>query len=153
MATNHMKEINISGQRYGRLVAVKKDINHVSKSKTNYWICQCDCGNIVSVKKYDLIHSTRSCGCEKGNLIRASKEKHGYSRTPIYAVWKSMKYRCTNKNLSSYKNYGGRGISVCKEWAEDFELFRQWAYSNGYKRGLSLDRIDNDGNYEPKNCK
>lgn len=149
-----MRETNISGQRFGRLVAIKRDTERdCTLHKTNYWLCQCDCGNVVSIRKYDLQHHTRSCGCEKGKLIRETKEKHGWSRKPLYYVWKSMKARCSNKNLPSYKNYGGRGITVCEEWADDFELFKEWAFSSGYKEGLSIDRIDNNGNYEPKNCK
>lgn len=76
----------------------------------------------------------------------------GRSKTKLYAVWKTMKYRCSNKNNHKYKNYGAKGITVCDEWF-DYENFKLWAYSNGYKEGLSIDRINVNGNYEPNNCR
>lgn len=79
--------------------------------------------------------------------------KHGGKGTKLYEVWCSMKKRCESPSLVSYKYYGGRGISVCDEWKKDFTTFRNWAYENGYMEGLSLDRVDNNGNYEPSNCR
>ena len=79
--------------------------------------------------------------------------KHGGKGTKLYEVWCSMKRRCELPSVQSYKRYGGRGISVCEKWKESFVEFRDWAYKNGYKDGLSVDRIDNDGNYEPSNCR
>ena len=76
----------------------------------------------------------------------------GRSKTKLYSVWKTMKYRCSNKNNHKYKNYGGRGIKVCDEW-KDYSLFRTWALSNGYQDDLTIDRVDVDGNYEPNNCR
>jgi hypothetical protein len=78
--------------------------------------------------------------------------KHGGKHSKLYHIWCSMRYRCNNKNLTSYINYGARGIKVCEEWDKDFSNFREWALKNGYIEGLSIDRIDVNGNYEPSNC-
>lgn len=81
-----------------------------------------------------------------------TKVYDGRSKTKLYSVWKTMKYRCSNKNNHKYKNYGGRGIKVCDEW-KDYSLFKAWALSNGYRDNLTIDRVDVDGNYEPNNCR
>lgn len=94
----------------------------------------------------------KSCGnCEESEEIR-NNYKHGESFTNLYQVWANMKYRCLNTNSQAYKNYGGRGITICDEWLE-FTPFRDWALNNNYQEGLEIDRIDNNGNYEPSNCK
>ena len=78
--------------------------------------------------------------------------KHGGNGTKLYYVWCTMKSRCMNKNSIDYKNYGGRGITICPEWTENFIVFRDWALNNGYAKGLQINRIENNGNYEPNNC-
>ena len=78
---------------------------------------------------------------------------HGKRYTRLYEIWRSMKQRCNNPNKSNYKRYGGRGIKVCKEWEDDFTTFEKWALDNGYSDSLSIDRIENNGNYEPGNCR
>ena len=80
-------------------------------------------------------------------------KKHGMSNTRIYQIWADMKDRCFNENNKFYKRYGGRGITVCDEWSHDFQTFYDWAISNGYSDNLTIDRKDNDGNYEPSNCR
>ena len=92
---------------------------------------------------------TKSCGC----LLHEHNKTHGLSNTDLYRIYCGMKSRCYNKNNKKYKNYGGRGIKICDEWVNDFSTFYKWAISNGYEKGLSIDRIDVDGNYEPSNCR
>ena len=137
------------GTRFGRLVVVEaaKTVQKVKMS-----LCKCDCGSIVSVRNCHLLSGhTRSCGC----LAREAKPKNPnkMSGTPLYKVWDGMKYRCYSPNAPQYHNYGSRGITMCDEWHKSYRAFRDWAISNGYQPGLSLDRIDNDGNYEPSNCR
>jgi len=88
----------------------------------------------------------KSCGCLVG-------EKHGDWKSSLYGVWKSMKQRCTLKSHTSYKYYGAKGVTTCKEWQGSYMAFKKWAYCNGYEEGLSIDRLNPEGNYEPVNCK
>lgn len=100
---------------------------------------------------------TKSCGClQKEGVSQRFSKHHGFG-TRLYAIWDSMRQRCNNQNHRAYHNYGGRGITVCKEW-DDYDAFRVWAYKSGYDdsvpRGvLTLDRVDVDGGYSPKNCR
>lgn len=97
-------------------------------------------------------YKCKSCGCNRCKGGRNSF-KHGETNTRLYNVWKSMKQRILDSNNKSYKDYGGRGISICSEWAESYILFRDWALNNGYADALVIDRINNNGNYEPTNCR
>jgi hypothetical protein len=157
---------DLTGQRFGRLVVIEYAGSHVSKnnSRTTMWKCKCDCGNIKDVSSVNLRYgTTRSCGCLHKEQLAALNRTHGLSgkKTRLYTIWKNMRRRCSNPNDKSYKNYGGRGISVCEEWDKNFEAFYKWSIENGYKEDiaesnrnrLSIDRINNDGNYEPSNCR
>lgn len=145
------KLIDLTGQRFGRLTVIKK-ANSISGQ--TYWLCKCDCGNETTVISYCLRKGdTKSCGCLHNELINSGcNSKHRKSSTKLYGVWSTMKGRCYNPNNSKYKRYGGRGIIVCQEWRE-FQPFYEWAMSHGYTEELTIDRINNDGNYEPANCR
>lgn len=137
-----------SGDRYGQVMLTGKAYLKDGMRMVEYI---CDCGNI----RWGLLYSlrtghTKSCGClhKKG-----SKPKHGLCRHPLYNTWKDMKQRCYNVNYTDYHNYGGRGIFVCSEWIDNAEAFIKWAELNGYQEGLTLDRIENDKEYSPNNCR
>lgn len=144
--------IDISGNRYGRLVA----INPIRKNNGIYWVCKCDCGNTTEVLPQHLNRGLiRSCGCLRKDVSSKKNKKHGMSKTRIYKEWKGIKERCLNKNNHAYKNYGGRGITICDEWLGEngFENFYGWAMKNGYSDDLTIDRINVNGDYEPSNCR
>jgi hypothetical protein len=142
---------DLTGMVFGKLTVIKLD-KIVNSRK--FWLCKCECGNIKSVYAYSLhCGDTRSCGCLRDEKFRENNTKHGMSRTKIYKQWHDIKERCFNKRMKAYKNYGGRGITICAEWKSNFQTFYDWTIQNGYKQGLSIDRINNNGNYEPCNCK
>jgi len=117
--------------------------------------CKCDCGKITSPgRKWISGHNSRVNHPMKGlNGKNNPVYKHGLSHNKLYKVWRNMKTRCYNSNIRNYNNYGGRGIRVCIRWRDNPIIFYNWAISHGYKEGLQIDRIDNDGNYHPDNCR
>lgn len=142
--------IDIKGKKYNRLKVLKRVKN--DKYGNAKWKCKCDCGNVVQVLGTDLRNNhTKSCGCLQKEIVKKNSTIHGYSKTRIYRIWHAMKSRCQNKNHSAYKDYGAKGISVCKKW-EDPKKFIDWAFRNGYKKDLTLERIDINKNYNPTNC-
>lgn len=145
---------DLTGEKIGRLTVIKRVENN--KANNAQWLCQCECGKeiITTTANLKRRHS-KSCGClrkEHTSGINNNFYKHGMYNTKLYQTWHNMKQRCFNKNSSHYKNYGGRGIKVCNEWLE-FMNFYNWAMSNEYSEGLTIDRIDVNGNYEPDNCR
>lgn len=118
------------------------------------WVCECDCGNLTVVNTGNLkSQKIVSCGCYNKEKARKGYPVHGMSHERIYNVWAGMKKRCSSESHPSYMYYGGRGISVCDEWATNFLAFYEWSMSHGYQDDLSIDRINPDGNYEPSNCR
>lgn len=148
--------IDLVGQRFGRLTVVS-DGERSNKNRLR-WKCLCDCGNETTVQSEHLKdHSTTSCGCFAREQVVKSKLTHGYTRVGrkvrLFSIWNLMLSRCDiNSSYPRLKDYAGRGIGVCEEWL-DYETFAAWSNHNGYSDILSLDRINNDGNYEPDNCR
>lgn len=147
------------GDRYGRLTVLERC---GSKDNRAIFNCRCDCGNELIVLGKNLRNgNTKSCGCLVSDTARLLNERtktiHGATKmgrpTRLYRIYVGMQTRCYNKNYHGYKNYGGRGITVCEEWMKGFSNFASWALSHGYADNLSIDRIDVNGNYEPSNCR
>jgi len=150
------KIIDITGQRFERLTVIR--YAGLNKHQKAMWECKCDCGKTITVLGKCLRNgNTKSCGCYTSDRIREySKVRwktHGESGTRLHHEWTAMNQRCRNPNHESYANYGGRGITVCDEWAHSFTAFRDWALQNGYQDDLTIDRIDNDSGYCPSNCR
>ena len=145
------KILDLIGKKYGRLNVVEyAGKNHRGKSM---WECQCDCGNSRMVLGSRLTSGhTTSCGCYVAELTKERFTTHGMSKTRLFTIWQGVLKRCNNEVSKGYKYYGAKGIRICKEWHK-FEPFRDWAINNGYSESLTLDRIDNDGNYCPDNCR
>ena len=145
---------DLTGKRFGRLTVIGVEDN--GKRQT-YYACQCDCGNVKVIRADALVSGcTVSCGCKKREQDRlnlTANHSHKMSGTRLYNIWSGLKGRCNNPNDPRYDRYGGRGISVCDEWNTSFQSFYDWAINNGYSEELTIDRIDNDGNYEPSNCR
>lgn len=150
-----MRFVDLTGKRYGRLVVLNKAAPHVqpNKLKRTMWLCKCDCGSQYIAYGANLqSNHTQSCGCLQKERARESATTHGKSHTRLHRTWRHMVERCTNPNVRNYSDYGGRGITVCEEWRK-FDNFYQWAMQNGYYEDLTIDRINNNGNYEPNNCR
>lgn len=153
---------DLTGMRFGSLTVISLDHkepkyriykNTGNKNQVGYvffYKCLCDCGKEKIIRNTHLEDGrTKSCGCgHKGHS--GMKKIHGFTGTRLHHIWIGMKERCRDKKL---KNYGGRGITVCKEWSDNFLSFMDWSKQNGYSDSLTIDRIDNDGNYEPSNCR
>lgn len=144
--------IDLLGQKFGRLTVVERMPNN--KRKQAVWKCCCDCGNEIIVEAGHLRSGhTQSCGCYGRDRASEHNTIHGMKGTKLFSVYHSMKGRCYNLTDKKYYRYGARGIVICDEWLNNPSSFFDWAIKNGYRNGLSIDRIDNDGNYCPENCR
>lgn len=146
------KRIDLKGQKFGRLLVV--DFVSNNKYGEPMWRCVCDCGCEAVVRSGNLRSgNTKSCGCEQKEIVSKLFTKHGKSASRIYSSWEHMRDRCYNSKNINFKHYGGRGITVCDEWKDNPQAFYDWAIAHGYEDGLTIDRIDVNGNYEPSNCR
>ena len=155
--------ISLTGNKYGRLTAKERVEDYILPSgrKCIMYKCVCECGNEVIVRATHLKDgNTKSCGCLSSEVHRdlckvlgEETYTHRMINTRIYRIWGNLVNRCVNINNPAYKNYGGRGISVCDEWKYSFEKFYDWAISSGYNDTLTIDRINNDDGYYPENCR
>lgn len=150
------KHIDITGNRYGRLLVIQRI--GTDKHGNATYLCLCDCGNMTIANVHQLkIGSKKSCGCLNDEIrcgfgARKVRLRHGESKTSLHKIWDGIKTRCYNKNNRAYKWYGAKGIHMCDEWKNSYENFSQWAKENGYSPGLTIERIDNNCDYCPSNC-
>ena len=148
------KFVNLENTKINDVIVLKRLENN--KQGTAVWECECICGKKFATTSSRLLNGLKSCGCKREQNRLKEITKHGYYGTRLYKIYTAMKQRCLNPNNTRYKNYGGRGITICDEWLKKEKgilSFCNWATQNGYSDNLTLDRIDNDGNYEPNNCR
>ena len=146
------KVFDLAGKRFDRLCVIERVENN--KYGNSVWLCQCDCGKQLRVRGDSLIKgNTKSCGCLRTEKVIERAKTHGKTNTKCYMEWANMKARCYNPNNKQYKDYGGRGITICDSWLNDFEAFYNYISTLPHfnEKGYTLNRIDNNGNYEPNN--
>lgn len=148
-----LQEQDYVNKKYNRLTVKSLTYKIVGTTKRAFFVCECECNNIKEILAGHVVNGhTQSCGCLQKERVAECFLTHGQTHIRLYSTWENMIQRCHNSNNLRYKDWGGRGIKVCDEWRE-FEPFRDWAFKNGYSDKLSIDRINNDGNYEPSNCR
>lgn len=149
---------DLTGKRFGRLVVLVRCPVEYTKSGNRVfkWKCKCDCGNVVNVIHSNLVKgATGSCGCTQKELTSKRFSTHGMRNTRLYEIYANMKQRCENPNNPRFASYGGRGITICKEWQgkQGLKNFLDWSIANGYAEELTLDRKNNEEGYSPQNCR
>lgn len=145
-------KLDLTGQRFGRFTVVRPV---EKRNGLTMWLCRCDCGKEKEIRTTHLRNGrSKSCCCYAEETLRNRSDFYPKELRVkrLYRIWHNMTERCNNKNNAGFKNYGGRGITVCSEW-NNYETFARWALNNGYKDNLTIDRIDNDSGYSPNNCR
>lgn len=148
---------DLTGQRFGRLTVIGRAGS--TPGGVAAWLCRCECGNEAIVAGWSLrCGNTKSCTCLKNEVAKELFTVHGKCMSRLHGVWKGMKERCSNPKHNRYHRYGGRGITVCDDWLNNFQAFYDWAMANGYDENAprgqcTIDRIDNDKGYSPDNCR
>lgn len=151
------EKIKMIGKRFGRLIVIRE--NGKAKNGSLMYLCECDCGNFITVRGISLRNGDcKSCGCLRKEISSKGNSTHGHSNERLFNVWRCMIRRCYDVNHSSYHRYGGRGIKICDNWLNNYESFKNFMLDNGYPEDAgsyeySIDRLNNDGNYEPSNCR
>ncbi len=155
---------NLVGKKFGMLTVIAFSHREARKGGSYrwYWVCQCECGNVVT-RRSDGLKDKKvvvSCGCYRKKILEQHNFKinnpnktHGQTKTRLYKIYAKMKERCYDPNYPERHLYGGRGIKICNEWLDSFEVFRDWSLTHGYAEHLSIDRIDPNKDYEPSNCR
>lgn len=148
--------VDLTGSKFHRWTVLCR--SEIRKNNKVVWECKCECGNEGLVTSYELTKGrSKSCGCLTSDVMKKRMTTHGDTgggkTSRLFSIWKGMKQRASNPNTKMFKRYGGRGIVLCEEWKNDFAKFKEWALDNGYEDNLTIDRINNDGNYEPSNCR
>lgn len=152
---NKQRMKNYDGIQFNNVTVLKRD--HLDEKGKYWFLCRCGCGKEFQIRGSE-IGRIKSCGCKTNEILSDKQKTHGESKTRLYGVWRRMIERCYRVKHKSYKDYGGRGITVCDEWKNSYEEFRKWSVQNGYDKNAgymecTLDRIDVNGNYEPSNCR
>jgi len=150
MSSGGANFVSLVGRQFGRLTVLERVPN---KGKRVMYHCLCSCGGECTIQADSLRRGvTQSCGCLHAEVFKQIITKHGCYNDPLRAVLNTMRQRCNNPNNKDYQFYGARGVHVCPDWS-DYLAFKQWALANGYATGLTIDRINPNGNYEPSNCR
>jgi len=147
---------DLIGKKFGRLTVVR--FHRVNEKYETFWECKCICGKLIITRRCSLVQgNSKSCGCLNNELVKKrALEKSLKGRVKeerLYSIWCGMKQRCYGENSTEFNRYGKRGIRICDEWINDYKSFRKWSIANKYSDKFSIERIDNDGDYKPKNCK
>ena len=146
---------NLIGQKFGELTVIKR-VENRGRHRGARWLCLCTCGEYHEASSNSLLQGlVTSCGCHYANRRKRNPKitDEEFNKTRLYEIWSGMKIRCYNKNHKDYKYCGSKGITICSEWKSSFKSFYEWSLANGYQDGLTIDRINTFGNYEPSNCR